>query len=287
MAVGKAPRTISISVPRHNSQVIGAKLDAEIKKQAKAKRIRTDTNQPSAELAQAIENASEWNSLLMTARAERGPQWDIGTQQFHVEEGSDLYYDATVLFEATKRAIDEERGITPEQRQAQQNQQQHQQQLQQQQQQQQHHHQQQQQQQQQQGHPTQHQQQYQPPRNQSPNYPPQIGGHPMNQHQGHFQAGGYPGSPGMNMRGPPGGGQFTGGQPQFNPMSQQQFFGGNPPSPMRMGTMGGMTMEDQNLGGPRPGMGGMNPAVGMQNMGGSPSVGRRMTRGMTEDFGMN
>ena len=27
------------------------------------------------------ESASEWNSLLMTARAERGPQWDIGTQQ--------------------------------------------------------------------------------------------------------------------------------------------------------------------------------------------------------------
>ena len=27
------------------------------------------------------ESASEWNSLLMTARAERGPQWDVGTQQ--------------------------------------------------------------------------------------------------------------------------------------------------------------------------------------------------------------
>lgn len=28
------------------------------------------------------ESASEWNSLLMTARAERGPQWDVGTQQY-------------------------------------------------------------------------------------------------------------------------------------------------------------------------------------------------------------
>lgn len=28
------------------------------------------------------ESASEWNSLLITARAERGPQWDVGTQQY-------------------------------------------------------------------------------------------------------------------------------------------------------------------------------------------------------------
>lgn len=71
------------------------------------------------------ENASEWNSLLMTARAERGPQWDIGTQQyaycaclhvcivlnvvrFMVDEFSDLYYDPTPLREYEKEGKSEE-----------------------------------------------------------------------------------------------------------------------------------------------------------------------------------
>lgn len=59
----------------------------------------------------------------MTARAERGPQWDVGTQQyvviscrdqqqilftkihtrFLVDEGSDLYYDATPLLEVQQQ----------------------------------------------------------------------------------------------------------------------------------------------------------------------------------------
>jgi hypothetical protein len=59
--------------------------------------------------------------LLLTARAERGPQWDLGTQQyvvtqkplctcsslnhfrrFQVEEGSNLYYDPSPLLEYQK-----------------------------------------------------------------------------------------------------------------------------------------------------------------------------------------
>jgi hypothetical protein len=61
------------------------------------------------------ESASDWNSLLLTARAERGPQWDVGTQQcvtrppppytprltypfrFLIEQGTELYYDPTPI----------------------------------------------------------------------------------------------------------------------------------------------------------------------------------------------
>ncbi|KAK0204925.1 hypothetical protein DFS33DRAFT_1487094 [Desarmillaria ectypa] len=110
MAPGRPVSTISVTVPRHNAPRIGRKLAAEIQAQARTQGIKTDTYQvhpdPSA-LNQAIENASEWNSLLIIARAERGPQWDIGTQQFHVDQYSDLYYDNTVLREITKKPEDE------------------------------------------------------------------------------------------------------------------------------------------------------------------------------------
>ncbi|TFY82187.1 hypothetical protein EWM64_g1825 [Hericium alpestre] len=44
----------------------------------------------------------------MTARAQRGPQWDVGTQQFQVEEGSDLYYDPTPLLDYLKEGQSDE-----------------------------------------------------------------------------------------------------------------------------------------------------------------------------------
>ncbi|KAJ2924864.1 hypothetical protein H1R20_g12223, partial [Candolleomyces eurysporus] len=315
MAIIKAPRNITVTVPRHNSQVIGAKLDKEIKKQAKAKNIRADIAQPNAELAQSIESASEWNSLLITARAERGPQWDIGTQQFLVEEFSDLYYDPTLLFEAVNKVKEEEGvggsssgandqqhqppGLPPHHHQMQTPQHPH-------------------------GPPQHHVSQYNmgSPRHQTPMrggerdafHPAQMGGgqhmpepsplrhgHGGGGMQGNF--GGFPASPGgMNMRGPPGAGSFPvsggvvpgqgggpGGAAPFNPMQQQQQFfnagGGNPAvvSPMRMPSMGGgMGMDDHGMGG----MGGMGMGGGMQGMGvgGAPQMTRRMTRGMGDGF---
>ncbi|KAG6331769.1 hypothetical protein ID866_7322 [Astraeus odoratus] len=108
-----------VKVPRHGAQRIGARLtaavDAVVRKDninLKKSRIRYHHNghPPAGALAQAIESASEWNSLLLTARAERGPQWDVGTQQFHVDVGSDLFYDSTPLHEAVKqqRPVEEE-----------------------------------------------------------------------------------------------------------------------------------------------------------------------------------
>ncbi|KAF6754462.1 hypothetical protein DFP72DRAFT_371539 [Ephemerocybe angulata] len=268
MAITKAPRGIKVTVPRHNAQVIGAKLDSEIKKQ---------------------ESASEWNSLLMTARAERGPQWDIGTQQFLVEEHSELYYDSTPLFDIVNKLTEEEGGGSSREQPA-------------------HHHQlQQRPHHPQQAHPPSHHMSQFPmgsPRHQSPmrggdrDFHPGMGGQHVDSplRQGHgapSMQGNFPYPASTPMRGPPGQGVFPGGTPggggggpPFNPMQQQQFFGGNSaPSPMRMGSMGGLTMEDQGMGHPGMGaMGGMGMGGGMQGIpGGPPNMNRRMTRGMTEE----
>ncbi|KAH8099958.1 hypothetical protein BXZ70DRAFT_196022 [Cristinia sonorae] len=114
----KPARDIKVSVPRHNSQRIGPALTAQIEALAREQRIRVDIRQTAYEptniLAQAIESASDWNSLLMTARAERGPQWDIGTQQFMVDYRSELYYDPSPLMEYLKEGREgEENGDQP------------------------------------------------------------------------------------------------------------------------------------------------------------------------------
>ncbi|PIL35592.1 hypothetical protein GSI_02320 [Ganoderma sinense ZZ0214-1] len=97
----KSQRNLKVNVPRHNSQRIGPLLTASVEAVAREDGTRVDVSQtalePTSALAQAIESASEWNSLLMTARADRGPQWDVGTQLFQVDEGSELYYDPTPL----------------------------------------------------------------------------------------------------------------------------------------------------------------------------------------------
>ncbi|KAF8307735.1 hypothetical protein DL93DRAFT_2171545 [Clavulina sp. PMI_390] len=49
-----------------------------------------------------MESSSDWNSLLLTARAQRGPQWDVTSQQFMVDRGSDIYYNFTPLMEVHK-----------------------------------------------------------------------------------------------------------------------------------------------------------------------------------------
>ncbi len=102
----KPERVLKVRVPRHNSQRIGPVLTSHVETVAHNERTRVDVRQtalePTSALAQAIvsttpyvevktaglnrfglqESASDWNSLLLTARAARGPQWDVGTQQY-------------------------------------------------------------------------------------------------------------------------------------------------------------------------------------------------------------
>ncbi|KIK90949.1 hypothetical protein PAXRUDRAFT_656073 [Paxillus rubicundulus Ve08.2h10] len=117
MTRAKPAKTIAVTVPRHGAQRIGLKFSLAVENLVRKenasksesvkykRRVRYQHNHdpPAGSLTQAIESASEWNSLLITARAERGPQWDVGTQQFQVDHGSDLYYDPTPLLEALKQ----------------------------------------------------------------------------------------------------------------------------------------------------------------------------------------
>ncbi|KZT20145.1 hypothetical protein NEOLEDRAFT_1182777 [Neolentinus lepideus HHB14362 ss-1] len=109
MSPGKPARAIKVHVPRHNSQRIGPALTNQVQTLAKEQGVRVNVRQSAPEqssaLALAIESASEWNSLLITARAERGPQWDCGTQQFLADEGSELYYNPTPLLETVKNEL--------------------------------------------------------------------------------------------------------------------------------------------------------------------------------------
>ncbi|KAL1675036.1 hypothetical protein EV122DRAFT_194106, partial [Schizophyllum commune] len=136
MAPGRPVRDIVVKVPRHNADILRKDLAAKVHAAAQDEDMNVQLEQtPSEEVARAVvrpcpsigelplltsvkESASEWNSLLMTARAERGPQWDIGTQQFHVDVYSDLYYDPTSLLASTRQALgveeDEEPSTSPQ-----------------------------------------------------------------------------------------------------------------------------------------------------------------------------
>ena len=235
----------------------------------------------------------------MTARAERGPQWDIGTQQlalvfsvplfiiiihyylltvhfrFLVDKYSELYYDPTSLLEAVKKATEDEQVEEPPQPY-------------------QHH---------QPPFQLQHNMSMSSPRHHTPmrerdfgmpNVHPHpiphmgvgVGGREQSPHRPlvNYQ---YPsGSPAaknmnmsMSMRGAPQGPMsFSGNSPvgpPFNSNSPGQFMGESTNSPIRMGSgMGGIG------GGMRGGMGSMN---NMNTLGGG--MGGGMNPGMNPGMG--
>ncbi|KAI9060642.1 hypothetical protein FKP32DRAFT_1656085 [Trametes sanguinea] len=249
----KPHRDLKVKVPKHNSQRIGPLLTASVEAVAHSERVRVDVRQtalePASALAQAIESASDWNSLLLTARAARGPQWDVGTQQWLVEEYSDLFYDPSPLMESLKESqqnsADEPSSSSKPSRQQQDS--------------------------------------VNSPRMTRNSMPPGV----MTPSMSHSQLYNTPqqmASPrhpyagaNQSMGGPYGG---MGGIPP------SQFYGGEgvPASPIQRGPGPGMGMNPGM--GMAPGMG-MNPAMGMGGMAPdgsmSPEVRRRVTRGMSMD----
>ncbi|KAI0649119.1 hypothetical protein C8Q79DRAFT_1007683 [Trametes meyenii] len=247
----KPHRDLKVNVPRHNSQRIGPVLTANVEVVAHEDKVRVDVRQtalePTSALAQAIESASDWNSLLLTARAARGPQWDVGTQQWLVDEHSELYYDPEPLQEYLKDAqADEPSSSRPSQRQQ--------------------------------------MDVVNSPRMPRGSMPPggmtpsmshaQLYGGPQQMASPRHP---YPG-PNQSMGGPYGG---------MAAIPPAQFYGGDavPASPIQRGPGPGIAMNPGMGMGP-PGMG-MNPAMGMGGMAPdgsmSPEVRRRVTRGMSMD----
>ena len=58
MAPGRSVKNVAISVPRHNAQRTGLKLAAEIKRQARSKKLLVDINMPHPELNVSIVSPS-------------------------------------------------------------------------------------------------------------------------------------------------------------------------------------------------------------------------------------
>ncbi|KAH7103813.1 hypothetical protein BKA62DRAFT_694755 [Auriculariales sp. MPI-PUGE-AT-0066] len=100
----KRKRDIVVTVSRHGSEPISRRLLEHIKQEAAthSKRLQVDRNSLFADQSGlhvgCAEDASRWNTLLLAARADRGPQWDVGTQLWQVDKDSKLYYDATPLY---------------------------------------------------------------------------------------------------------------------------------------------------------------------------------------------
>ncbi|KAH9903029.1 hypothetical protein C8Q73DRAFT_661898 [Cubamyces lactineus] len=249
----KPHRNLKVKVPRHNSQRIGPLLTSHVETVAHEERIRVDVRQtalePTSALAQAIESASDWNSLLLTARAARGPQWDVGTQLWLVDEHSELYYDPTPLMEYMKESqqnnSDEPSASSSR--------------------------------------PMQRQDSVNSPRMTRGSMPP--GG--MTPSMSHSQLYGTPQQMASPRHPYAGGNQGMGGGPYggMGAIPPNQFYGGEgvPPSPIQRGPGPGMGMTPGM--GMSPGMG-MNPGMmgGIAPDGSmSPEVRRRVTRGMSMD----
>ena len=58
MGPGRSVKNVAISVPRHNAQRTGLKLAAEIKRQARSKKLLVDINMPHPELNVSIVSPS-------------------------------------------------------------------------------------------------------------------------------------------------------------------------------------------------------------------------------------
>ncbi|KAG8708557.1 hypothetical protein FRC09_001193 [Ceratobasidium sp. 395] len=98
--VGTQPTSVVLTVPRHASAAASEELISEVKKLAQEEGrnfVNDFAGTTQSGRSRAMAQASEWNSLLISARAARGPQWDVGIRQYLVDKESDLFYNPTLL----------------------------------------------------------------------------------------------------------------------------------------------------------------------------------------------
>jgi len=114
----QASHDITVIVPRHGTLppaknvLNAAKTIVEQQGGVLKANESVDPHSPEGE---SVANASEWNSMLLTARAVRGPQWDVASQLFQVDKESQLYYGFTPLMSADGEAESVEQPAPPSQ----------------------------------------------------------------------------------------------------------------------------------------------------------------------------
>ncbi|KIM19418.1 hypothetical protein M408DRAFT_31241 [Serendipita vermifera MAFF 305830] len=74
----------------------------------KSGRVFQEQDSVSSADLQGLEDASNWNGLLLNARGERGPQWDVTSQMHHVDFGSDEYFNPQLLQDDPPPVIESE-----------------------------------------------------------------------------------------------------------------------------------------------------------------------------------
>ncbi|KDQ19263.1 hypothetical protein BOTBODRAFT_184331 [Botryobasidium botryosum FD-172 SS1] len=99
---------IVLFVPRQGATPLPPTLLEATRAVARVKGALLETRPAASGKERETESASEWNSLLLTARAQRGPQWDVATQQFLVDRDSHLYYNHTPLVPAEQSQSDQD-----------------------------------------------------------------------------------------------------------------------------------------------------------------------------------
>ncbi|KAG9051163.1 hypothetical protein FS837_011278 [Tulasnella sp. UAMH 9824] len=111
---GTAQPNIVIRVPRYGTVPAPPEVIEAAKKLSEKSGIPLKPNEtidPHSNVGESVDNASEWNSMLITARAGRGPQWDVASQLFQVDKNSDVYYDHGVLVAGDPDANNEDQQL--------------------------------------------------------------------------------------------------------------------------------------------------------------------------------
>ncbi|PVG04373.1 hypothetical protein CPB86DRAFT_803815 [Serendipita vermifera] len=94
------PGTITVVVPRQGTPTASKALVKAVTSEVKKTGRVFQAQEPlSGTELQGLDDASTWNGLLLNARGERGPQWDVTSQMHHVDFGSPEYFNPNLLLD--------------------------------------------------------------------------------------------------------------------------------------------------------------------------------------------